>query len=633
LDEIKLFVKLNYFCIKLKIRKMKKVLLFVVINFFFSILLFADGVQFSASAPATVEVGERFYIKYTSNSRAQISLPQFDDFSLVGGPSTSSSSSIQIINGQTTQSTSFTYSYVLQAKAEGTYTIPAATASINGKTYTCNVLTINVVKQGTKPSQPKQSSGRDPWGQQNQSAQQPTQQQINAEDIFIRMHVDRTKIYQGEPIVATLKIYTRIDLIGFEDFILPDYKGFWVQEFEMPQQINLQRENVNGIPYNTAVLKKDLLYPQYSGQLEIKPAEVVCMVRQRVSGGNSPWDAFFGYYENKSVSVKSSLVNINVKPLPDNAPGYFSGAVGSFDLKTELSADSIKTNDAITIKLILSGTGNIKLIDPPSIKFPKEFEVYDPEIRLNVNAVAGGNSGSKTFEYTLIPRYPGNYNINNIKFAYFDPASGRYKTLQSEPLKIFVERGENDESGNVSASYSKEDIEYIGDEDIQFIKTKAFEITKEQNYLIGSFLFVFLLSFPLILFGIILIVWRKRIKESANIAKMRNKKANKTSMKRLKLARDFMNQNRREDFYKEIMIALWGYLGDKMDIPVAEISKENVTDKLNEKGIEDTYTARFLSIIELCEYAHFAPVTEETKMQNVYKEAVDIINQLEQKLK
>ena len=611
---------------------MKKVLLFAIINFFFSILVFADGVEFSASAPNTVEVGERFYLTYTSNSRAKISLPQFTDFSLVGGPSTSSSSSIQIINGQTTQSTSFTYSYVLQAKAEGTFTIPAATASINGKSYTCNTVTINVVKQGTKPSQPQQSSGRDPWGRQDPYSQQQ-QQQVTGEDIFIRMHVDRTNIYQGEPIVATLKIYTRLDLMGFEDFVLPDYKGFWVQEFEMPEQISLQRETVNGVPYNTAVLKKDLLYPQYSGTLEIKPAEVVCMVRQRVSGGNSPWDAFFGYYENKSVSVKSSTVNINVKALPDNAPGYFSGAVGNFSLKTEVSDDSVQTNDAITIKLIVSGTGNIKLIDPPGIKFPKEFEVYDPEIKLNVNTAAGGNSGSKTFEYTLIPRYPGNFNIGNIRFAYFDPAAGRYKTLQSESINVFVKRGLNDSEGNVSSSYSKENIDYIGEEDIQFIKLKPFKLKKERNYLMGSPLFILLLSVPLLLFGVVILVLRKRIKESANIAKMRNKKANKTSMKRLKHAREFMNNNKREEFYKEVMTALWGYLGDKLDIAVADISKDNVSEKLNERGISDNYTQEFLNIIELCEYAHFAPATEETRMQNVYNEAVKIINQLEQQLK
>jgi len=611
---------------------MKKVLLFAIINFFFSVLVFADGVEFSASAPNTVEVGERFYLKYTSNSRAQISLPQFTDFSLVGGPSTGESEIFQIINGQTTHSTSFTYSYVLQAKAEGTFTIPAATASINGKSYSCNTVTINVVKQGSKPSQPQQSSGRDPWGRQDPYSQQQ-QQQVTGEDIFIRMHVDRTNIYQGEPIVATLKIYTRLDLMGFEDFVLPDYKGFWVQEFEMPEQISLQRETVNGVPYNTAVLKKDLLYPQYSGTLEIKPAEVVCMVRQRVSGGNSPWDAFFGYYENKSVSVKSSTVNINVKALPDNAPGYFSGAVGNFSLKTEVSDDSVQTNDAITIKLIVSGTGNIKLIDPPGIKFPKEFEVYDPEIKLNVNTAAGGNSGSKTFEYTLIPRYPGNFNIGNIRFAYFDPAAGRYKTLQSESISVFVKRGLNDDEGNVSSSYSKENIDYIGEEDIQFIKLKPFKLKKERNYLMGSPLFILLLSVPLLLFGVVILVLRKRIKESANIAKMRNKKANKTSMKRLKHAREFMNNNKREEFYKEVMTALWGYLGDKLDIAVADISKDNVSEKLNERGISDNYTQEFLNIIELCEYAHFAPATEETRMQNVYNEAVKIINQLEQQLK
>jgi hypothetical protein len=522
----------------------------------------------------------------------------------------------------------------LQAKAEGTYTIPAAKTTVGGKTYQSNTVTIKVVKQGTKPAQNNNSRSGNQWGTSNAYTQpQQPNQEITSDDIFIRMHVDKTNIYQGEPIVATLKIYTRLDLVGFEDFVLPEYNGFWVQEFEMPSQISLQRETVNGVVYNTAVLKKDLLFPQYSGNFEINPAEVKCIVRQRTSGGQSPWDAFFGYYENKSVSIKSPTINIIVKPLPDNAPGYFSGAVGNFTMKTEISSDTLQTNDALTLKLIINGTGNLKLIDPPNINFPDEFEVFEPEVNLNVNNASGSNTGSKTFDYTLIPRYPGDFTLNNIRFAYFDPSISKYKSLQADAIHIFVKRGINDDEGPVSATYTKENVEYIGDEDIHFIASKTFSLSKGYSFLFGSFLFFVLLCLPAILFSLMIIIWRKRIRESANIAKMRNKKANKVSMKRLRVAREHMQKSKREAFYKEVMTALWGYLGDKLDISVADLSKDNVSDKLKERAIEEKLTTNLIHIIELCEFAHFAPVTEETKMQNIYNEAVAIINQFEQKLK
>ena len=610
---------------------MKRALLVITIVLTMFGVLYADGVTFNASAPTSVEVGQQFYLRYNLNTRANIQLPNISGFDIIGGPSIGSSSSIQIINGQTTQSSTFTYSYVLRANTIGSYSIPTATAIVNGKSYTCNTLNINVVKQGSGPAQTNNRRRNNTWGN-NPQTQTQTPQEITASDMYIRLHLDRNTVYQGEPVLATLKIYTRLTLVGFEDFVLPEYNGFWVQEIDIPNQITLQRETVNGVVYNSAVLKKDLLYPQYSGSFEIEPAEAVCNIRQRVTGGGqNMMDAFFGHYENRSISIKTPMVKIEVKALPNNAPACFSGAVGDFSMQTIVSTDTLKTNEALSLKLTINGSGNIKLIDPPKIVFPKEFEVFDPDISTDVSLNA--NSGSKTFEYTLIPRYPGNYKLKDIRFAYFDPKTKLYKTLQADAINIFVQRGPEDKEGSISANYTRENVEYIGDEDIHFIKTHETNLKKGNTFLLGSFVFILLIALPLAIFIAILFFGRNRIKENSNIAKQKNKKANKVSMKRLSIANKYMQNNEREAFYKEVMSALWGYLGDKLDITAAELSKDNVSERLTEHMSEEKLTQDFLHIIELCEYAHFAPASEETQMQNIYKEAVTMINQFEQKLK
>jgi len=616
---------------------MKK-LLFFIIGLMGAMHLFADGIQFAATAPQTVEVGEQFYIRYTLNQKATPKLPEFKGFKLVGGPSVSTSSSTQIYNNTVTQTMSYSYSYVLQATAEGTYTISPAKATYNGQEYSCNSLTIKVVAAGSKPRQQqnnRQQQQYGGWGADPFFNQQPaTPQEVSADDIFIRTELDKTSVYQGEKITATVKIYTKLDLLGFEDFRMPGYDGFWSQEVDVPNQIQFQTVQLNGARYNVGVLKKTILYPQRSGTLNIGSVGADVVVRQRVSsGGRSMIDDFFGYYQNKQMTLNSPVVRVQVKPLPQNAPGYFKGAVGNFSISSKMSHDSIKVNDAMVLSLTISGSGNLKLIDPPQIQFPKEFEVYDPQIQMNLSKDDGESKGSKTFEYTIIPRYPGTFTIGEIKFAYFDPGSGAYKTLKAGPLPLVVYKMPGDTTGQFSSDYSRKEVDYIGDEDIRFIYTGSFEPVRNRGYLLESIWFWLIACFPLFVFILALVLLRKKIRENSNQAYVKTKKANKTSLNRLKKAGDFLNQNRREDFFREVMTALWGYLGDKLSIPVSTLSKDNVSQELSQRNVDDETISRFLAILEECEFAHFAPSEGNEQTHKIYADALEMINLFEQKLK
>ncbi|NLA25179.1 MAG: protein BatD, partial [Bacteroidales bacterium] len=386
---------------------------------------------------------------------------------------------------------------------------------------------------------------------------------------------------------------------------------------------------VNGANYRMGVLRKTILFPQRSGKLTIKGVGADVVVRQRVSGGGF----FFDSYQNAKMSLSSPDLTVNVKALPDNAPGYFKGAVGNFNLSSKLSNDSIRVNDAVVYSFTISGTGNIKLIDEPLIQFPKEFEVYDPQVNLNLSKGDGEVKGSKTFEYTIIPRYPGNYNIGEIRFAYFDPVSATYKTLKSEAYKLHVYKMPGDTAGDYAKIYARGDVEYIGDEDIRFIYTGDFYPTKNNGFLIEKFWFWLVSAIPFLAFIAVIILLRKRIKESANQALLRTKKANKISRKRLKKAAVYMQENNREDFFKEIMTALWGYLGDKLSIPVVSLNKENISQELLQRNVDEEIISKFIEILEECEYAHFAPSEGKEQTSKIYNDAVEIINVFEQRLK
>lgn len=585
--------------------------------------LSAQDVRFTAQATNVVEVGEQFRLIFSVNAKgSDLKMPSLKDFNVLSGPSTSSSTSMQVINGQVSQSSSFSYTYILQGIKIGKYSIGSAIITVNGKQYKSNPLSVEVVK----------GSGNGVQNQQrNKGTANTTMADVKGDELFVRVNVDKTNVYRGEPLMATIKVYTKLSLAGFENMKFPSFKGFFSQDMETPSNVNLQRENVNGQIYNVGLLKRVVLYPQKSGELFIEPFELECVVRQQVRNKNF-WDDFFGSYQNVKKKVVSPQVRINVKQLPDNAPDGFCGAIGKFNMTANINTKKVKTNDGITLKITISGTGNLKLIDTLNVKLPSDFEKYDPKISNDFKSSTEGASGSKTFEYLIIPRHSGDFTIPPIEFTWFDLGSKQYKNVTSDEFKIHVDKGNDDESATVVSGMTKEDVKFIGS-DIRFIKKNKFEVKKKGKLFFGSWLFIFLYILSLAIFIVLYIVMREKIKQNANLVLVKNKKANKISRKRLKTAAQFLKQNDKSQFYNEILKALWGYLSDKLSIPVVDLSRETALGHLQKHQLNPELIANVMQLIENCEFAHFAPSSDAFQMDKIYNEASDIIGELENKLR
>ncbi len=597
---------------------------------------FAQEVSFTAAATPKVGMGQNFQVQYTLNKQgSNLKLGSYPDFKLVGGPSTSTSQNIQIINGQTTQKYSYTYTYVFQPKSVGKYTIAGATVTVDGKQYTSNSVTIEVQKDPVQTNSGRRQS-YDPFADfynQTQPAATTTPKEVTGEDLFIRVVTDKTNVYKGEPISAALKVYTKVNLSGINEITFPDFDSFYAEELEAATQLNFSKETYNGQTYNVALIKRYLLYPRYSGNIVIESCEAECEVRQQVSGGNNFYSNFFGYYDNVTKTVKSPEVNINVKNLPP-ASESFSGAIGSFSIKITQSEDTANVNDAVTFKLTLTGTGNFNMIETPEIIWPKEFEVYEPLTTENTDVSTAGVNGSKTWEYTVIPRYAGIFRLGKINFQYFELASKQYKTISTSDITLAVRKDANDKNfGETDYNYSQKNVEYIGDEDIRFVRNRDMHLVKDYKPLVRKGYYYLLFILPLIIFVSISVVLRKKIKENANYALMKVKHAGKTSRKRLKLAKKFMLLKNKPEFYKEIISALWGYAGDRFRVPVSDLTKDRIISVFAENNIEEEMTNKLIKLIEKCEFAHFAPASPETEFEYIYTEAVEIIEQLEQKIR
>jgi oxygen tolerance protein BatD len=612
---------------------LKKVKIISLLMIFFPLVGFTQDIKFKAESPRVVAVGERFRITYTLNARGDnFQSPVMSKFDILSGPSVSSSSSVQIVNGSMTQSVTNTYTFIVVALEEGKFEIPAASVVVKRNQYNSNPLNIEVVKGNANAQQQNQ---RQTQTRQNQRQQQTTipQAEISNEDIFVRVNVSKRNVYQGEHILAIIKVYTKLNLSGFEDLKLPKYQGFWTQEIPTPSQISLQRENVNGQIYNVGVIQKMLLFPQQTGEITIEPFVLDALVAQRTQRRTrSIFDDFFGSnYQNVPVHLESKPVKINVKPLPVNKPDGFSGAIGSMKMYAGIDADSVKANDAITLTVKISGAGNLKLIDAPKIDFPPDFDVYDPKVSTNIKNSESGSSGSKTFEYLFQPRHAGQFRIPSIKFAYFDVNTKKYKTLSTREFNVYVERGNEEDSKTVVTGLSKEDIQFIGS-DIRFIKTDPIKLVKRNQFIFGSRLFVLVYVSSLLVFLLVLLLRRNQIKRNANAAQVKNRKANKISKKRLKLAASYMKANDEIKFYDEIAKALWGYVSDKLTIPLADLTKDNVTLELEKEDIENELIDKFLNVLDKCEYARFAPSSDGSQKEVIYKEAGSVIVELERKI-
>ena len=608
---------------------MKKYLIFGFLIFLCISRLAAQDVQFIGSSNSVVETGEQFRLTYTLNTNgSNFTGPAILDFATLAGPSQASSSNVQYINGQIMQSATISFTYILQAVQPGTFTLPPASITINGKKLQSNSVTIKVMKGSVKSSEgsnknlPETGAG------------------ISNKDVFLKATSSNSNPLQGQQITITYKLYTRLpaSMSGIDK--IPSYDGFWSQDLLKEKEKFAQyNEVVNGQNYMVAEIRKVALFPQKTGKLMIDPLEVTIVAQlQKKAKSNSFNDPFFDDFFGSSVqniqkTIRSNAIAINVKSLPtQNRPADFSGAVGSFTFTPSIDRTSLKANEALTLRFTISGKGNLNLIEKPVVIFPSHFESYDPKIIDNIKSSASGVSGSRTFEYLVIPRNAGNYTIKPATFSYFDIGRNNYVRLQSPQYTISIQRGEsvNPLSNNIGSD--QEDIKYLGN-DIRYIHIGSVQLSKQGDFFFGSTLFYLLLILPALLFAIIALIWKNRMKKRSDIAFMRNKKATRISISRLRKAKSHLSTAEQEPFYNEISLALWGYMSDKFNLRLSELSTESVRNALQQKQVNEEIIDQFTDTLQHCEYARFAPGDKSEIMEQIYNEALNIITKIEHELK
>lgn len=586
----------------------------------------ADDVEFKASAPAQVIMGRPFQLTYSVNQRAKdLRAPEFADFDYIAGPYTSQSSSTTFVNGKRTSSFNLTYTYTLVANKEGNFTIPAATIKVDGEQYTSNGVRIKVLPADQPDTRSNTQS-------QNSTSNPNTSSSASSENIFMRTLVSKTHVHEQEAIQLTYKLYfAGVDIAQLTNNTqLPEFKGFLKQEIELGE-IQTELEHYNGRNYQTAVLYRTILFPQRSGDIVIDPAQFEALVRvQNRAQVRSIFDDFFNSYTTVTKQLKSPGVTIHVAALPAK-PTAFGGGVGQFSLSSKISSTEIQANEAITLTLTLQGSGNMKLLKTPYVDWPEGFEVYDPKISNNFNVTTSGVSGSKTIEYLAIPRASGTYTIPPVQFAYYDTQSDTYKTLTTQEYTINITRGNNEESNAtvVNNYVNKETVQQFGN-DIRYIYTGELETDTPNKEIIrfGSLLFWLCYIIPSLLAVLLFIIFRKQIKENADITRVRYKKANKVAQRRLKKAATLLKENKKDAFYEEIERAAWTYLSDRLSIPTAQLNKDNIAQILASKGISNEVIDEVRRVLSTAEFARYAPISDHT-MQDLYTDTTQIINQLE----
>lgn len=587
--------------------------------------VFADEpVRFSASAPTAVVMDKPFQLVYSINVNGKdLRVPEFTNFDVLAGPFESHSQSVQFINGKSSSSVSVSYTYTIQAQKTGTFTIPSASITVDGKKVTSNGVSIKVLPADANVPASK--------GQGNQGGQAS----ISGDNLFIRTEVSKTNVYEQEAILVTYKLYTLVDIVQCNPKNTVDFNGFMKQELDQPANKQMALENYNGRNYGTFVLYKVLLYPQHSGVIQIDKWNFEAVVRvQNKAAQRSIFDDFFDSYTNVSKYVTAPAVKINVNALPTaNKPSSFNGTVGHFSLNSNITASQVKANDAVTLKMTVTGSGNMKIIKNPVIKFPDGFELYDPKVTNNFKTEASGVSGTKTIEYLFIPRHSGNFEIPSAEISYFDTQEKTYKTLRTPVYKLNVLKGEGNETQIVAGNYFDVlDVKQIG-KDIRFIQTNKFKISKEEEPIFATLICWLMYLIPLLISLMLFIFFRKQVKENANISLVKNKKANKVAQKRLKLAQKLLKEGNKDSFYEEVQKATWTYLSDKLSIPVSSLTKERVEEELTELKVESIIINQFIQILNTCEFARYAPNSGQQEMGNLYIETSKAISDLEERFK
>ena len=584
----------------------------------------------TARAPQQVAVGQQFRLTYTVNSQNvsgfHVGQIPADAFEILMGPSTSSQSSFSMVNGKTTQSSSITYTYILSALKNGTFTIPAATINVEGQQVKSNAVRIEV--SGSAQQQGGGSTRNRGGGQQPETRPQGTP--ISGSDLFIKVSASKRRVVEQEPVLLTYKVYTLVSLTQLEGK-MPDLKGFHTQEIPLPQEKSFKIEQYNGRNYKTVTWSQYVMFPQMTGTLEVPPLTFNGVVVQQ-NRYVDPFEAFFnggsGYVEVKK-QIQAPGVKIEVDPLPSRPDG-FSGGVGHFQMRAEMNTTELKANEPLTLRVTISGTGNLKLIKEPTVKFPKDFDTYDPKTTDKTRLTTNGIDGSIIYEYLAVPRHQGQFDIPPVEFVYYDTQSKRYVTLHSEPFHLDVAKGEGGDSRVVDFT-EQEDIQMLAN-DIRHIHLNNVSLMKQGETFFASNTYWATLAVMFIGFISLFVIFRKRAIENADLVKSRGKRANKVATKRLKRAAKLMADNKPGEFYDETLRALWGYVGDKLNIPVEQLSRDNITDRLKDHGIDADATAPFLEAIDECEFERYAPGDPKGNMNKVYELAMKGITTLNEKL-
>lgn len=589
---------------------------------------------FTVDAPRVVGQDEIFRVVYTADGEiTDFTNPTVTGAEILAGPSPSRMQSTQIINGQRTERLEISYTFILRPTGAGTAKISQASASIGGKVYTTKEISIEVVKGEASQNGSQQQSGAVTGN--TQSGNRSSAGEVSAKDVFLKLSFSKTKVVKGEPIVATLKLYTRVPIAGFEDIKFPVFNGFWSQEIETPQNINFVRENVDGQIYNSAVLRKYMLLPQQTGDLAIKPAEMICQVQVRTAstGGRSIFDDFFdsGYQVVKK-RVNSGETSIKVSPLPAGAPASFGQGVGNFTLSVALSRDSVKAHEAGSVIVKVEGTGNLNLIEAPKVELPADFELYDMKSSNNYSYGSNGISGSKTFEFPFIPRSEGVFEVPPVEYSYYDIKTNKYVTLKSLPVSIKVLKGDSHVgTGSLIQGISKQAVANLG-EDIRYILQGNPAFSAKGKFFVGSVAFFVVLVLIALMYVVLHYFLQKRAKLKGDVVRTRNRKANKVARMRLKLANSYMEQSLRSPFYEELHKALLGYISDKLAIQFADMQRDTIKETLENKKVSQSNIADFMQLLEDCEMARYSMESGAGEMSAQYQKAISVISNLEGEL-
>ena len=608
---------------------MKKILLTFLLLAVTSTLAFADDVTFVASAPRSVAVNQQFRLSYKVN-RVNVNEPAISEVSglqVLSGPHRSTQQSYSNINGKMEASESVTFTYILMATQEGEFTIPAASINVAGNKISSNSLTIKALPSGTgQPTSPNAA------GNGSRSTNSTTD--IAGDELFVRAFLNKTKVYEQEAVLLTYKVYSMVNLTNLDN-PTPDLKGFHIQEVELPREKQFEMDVYNGRNYQTLVWRQFVLFPQQSGKIEIPSLTFEGVVAVQTRRSMDPFEMMFNgraSYVDVKKTLKTNSLTLNVESLPANGkPASFSGAVGNFSIKSTLSTAKLKTNEEMTLKVTVKGAGNMKLMGAPKIEFPTEFEVYDPVVSNNFSLKTNGFSGEKVYEYLITPRSNGSFTLPAAEFTYFDTATGTYKTIKSESYTVEVEKG-NEAVAPAATSYIAKEKGKVLATDIRHIKFgNSGNASDSTLFATRTYLLMYLLAF--VFFTIAIIVGRKRVAQNANVSLVRTKKANKVAVKRLKIAKSLLNKNSKNEFYDEILKTLWGYMSDKLNIPVAQLSKDNVADELLRKGVDSALVEELNKVLNECEFARYAPGDAATAMDNVYAMAISVISKMENSIK